>query len=613
MCGISGFIGKTQDNGSAVRIMTDEIVHRGPDSSGFYVSEDIAMGFRRLSIIDVEHSDQPIFNEDKTLVLTFNGEIYNYKILRTELEKLGHNFRTKGDGEVLVHGFEEWHEDMLLRLRGMFAFVIYNIKNKSLFAARDFFGVKPFFWAKQGNFFIWCSEIKGILKFPEFRKIFDESALDVYLSFQYCPGPKTFFKNILSLLPGHYLWVEGLAVKCKKYFDPKFKIKSSMSLDEAVCKIREIVENSIKAHRISDVEVGCFLSSGIDSSYISSFFKGHKAFTVGFDYGQKYNETDLTVKFAKEMKLDYHCHLVQVDEFWDSLKTVMYMTDQPLADPACVALYFVAKEASKHVKVVLSGEGADELFAGYTYYNNPRVFNFYHRVFAQPLRSLLAKIVNKIPFNFKGKGYLTRGEFSLEESFIGQSYIFDFNDKQKILKSSDLATKPQSLCKYFYEKTIKNYDNVTKMQYIDMKFWLTWDILLKADRMSMANSLELRVPFLDIEVFKVASQIPTKFKINKLATKFSLRLASMNRLKSKNSKRKKLGFPVPIRVWLKQEKYFNKVRLMFESKNANKFFRKDFLLKLLEEHYKNKRDNSRKIWTVYVFLIWYEIYFCSSS
>lgn len=608
MCGICGFTGQILNKEKTIENMAKLITHRGPDSSGFFIDEDISMGFRRLSIIDVDGGKQPIYSENKSLVLTFNGEIYNYKELKEELVSKKHKFYTNTDSEVLVHGFEEWGKDLLSKLRGMFAFAIWNRNNKSLFMARDPFGIKPLHWTKLGNNFVYASEIKSILAFPNFEKKFNYKMLDQYLSFQYAVPPETFFENVYCLLPGHFLNYKDGNIETERYFEAKFNINENLDLETASKQIEDTFKNSIDVHRISDVEVGCFLSSGIDSSYVSSYFKGQKAFTVGFDFGKKYNEITWAQDLSKKIGIDHYYKIISSEEFWSSIEKVQYFMDQPLADPSCIALYFVSKLASEHVKVVLSGEGADELFGGYNIYKEPNAFIIYQKIFNQKVRTFLSNLVKKIPFDFKGKGYIIRGENSVENKFIGNAFMFSKEDKQKLLKDPSIATRPQDLCKKFYSR-VKQHDDITKMQYIDINTWLVGDILLKADRMSMANSIELRVPFLDKEVFKVASSLPTNLKVYKGITKYALRQASSKRLPINTAKRKKLGFPVPTRVWLRKKKYYNTVKEAFLSETAKKFFNCEELIPILDNHYNGKCDNSRKIWTIYIFIVWYNIYF----
>ena len=607
MCGLCGFTGEVIDRSKVLENMTEVITHRGPDSKGFFTDDDISMGFRRLSIIDLEQGSQPIYNEDKNLVLMFNGEIYNYQQLRKELVEKGHQFYTQTDSEVLIHAFEEWKEGMLNKLRGMFAFAIWNREEKSLFIARDFFGIKPMHYTQVGDKFVYASEIKSILQFPGFEKKFNYKTLDNYLSFQYAVPPETFFEGVYCLLPGHYLWYKDGKVTTTRYWEAAFHPDENLQLDEAVDKIEKVFEDSVNAHKISDVEVGCFLSSGVDSSYVSTYFADQKTFTVGFDFGEKYNEISWAQRLSGKIGVDHHYKVISSEEFWGSINKVQYHMDQPLADPSCIALYFVSKLASEYVKVVLSGEGADELFGGYTVYNEPHVFKLYQAVLPSRFRLWLAKTVKKMPY-FRGQSFIIRGSRETEEKFIGNAFMYDEEDKRRLLKDPSIVTRPQNLCKKFYDR-VRGYDQETKMQYLDINLWMVGDILLKADRMSMANSLELRVPFLDKEVFKVASSLPTKLRVNRRNTKYAMRMAAMRHLPPETAQKPKLGFPVPTRVWLRDEKYYNIVKEMFHSKTAQKFFNTDVIMEFLDKHYQNKEDNSRKVWTIYIFLVWYYIYF----
>ena len=611
MCGIAGFMGQVENRADVIRNMTEVITHRGPDSDGFFTDDNISMGFRRLSIIDLGAGHQPIYNEDKSLVLTFNGEIYNYKDLRKELIAKGHKFYTDTDSEVLVHGFEEWKEDMLPKLRGMFGFAIYNTKDNSLFIARDFFGIKPMHYTQIGNDFVYASEIKSILEYPKFEKKFNRKALDSYLSFQYAVPPETFFEGVYCLMPGHYLWYKDGEVETTRYFEARFNPNEEMTEEEAVDRIEKVFENSVNAHKIADVEVGCFLSSGVDSSYVSTYFADQKTFTVGFDFGEKYNEISWAKNLSEKIGVEHHTHLISSEEFWDAVPTVQYHMDQPLADPSCIALYFVSRLASHYVKVVLSGEGADELFGGYTCYNDPRVFKIYQTIVPHCIRKAIRAICRKLP-DIKGRDYLIRACDKLEERYIGNAFMYDYKQKQELLKDPSIATRPQDLTRKYYYRCRK-YDDVTKMQYLDINMWMVGDILLKADRMSMANSLELRVPFLDKEVFKVASSLPTKLRCNKHNTKYAMRKAAVRHMPEATAEKEKLGFPVPTRVWLRDEKYYNVVKTKFKGKTAEKFFNTDVLVSWLDSHFSGKEDNSRRVWTIYVFLVWYDIYFDEDS
>jgi asparagine synthase (glutamine-hydrolysing) len=442
-------------------------------------------------------------------------------------------------------------------------------------------------------------------------KKFNRKALDSYLSFQYAVPPETFFEGVYCLMPGHYLWYKDGEVETTRYFEARFNPDEEMTEEEAVDKIEKVFENSVNAHKIADVEVGCFLSSGVDSSYVSTYFADQKTFTVGFDFGEKYNEISWAKNLSEKIGVEHHTHLISSEEFWDAVPTVQYHMDQPLADPSCIALYFVSRLASHYVKVVLSGEGADELFGGYTCYNDPRVFKIYQTIVPHCIRKAIRAICRKLP-DIKGRDYLIRACDKLEERYIGNAFMYDYKQKQELLKDPSIATRPQDLTRKYYYRCRK-YDDVTKMQYLDINMWMVGDILLKADRMSMANSLELRVPFLDKEVFKVASSLPTKLRCNKHNTKYAMRKAAVRHMPEATAEKEKLGFPVPTRVWLRDEKYYNVVKTKFKGKTAEKFFNTDVLVSWLDSHFSGKEDNSRRVWTIYVFLVWYDIYFDEDS
>ena len=607
MCGICGFTGQLVNREEYLRQMTEKITHRGPDADGYYLDDTLAMGFRRLSIIDLEAAQQPLYNEDKTLALMFNGEIYNYQTLRQELQALGHTFSTNGDGETLLHGYEEWGADLLPRLRGMFGFAIWSIPERRLFLARDYFGIKPMHYTRLADGrLVFGSEIKSILAHPDVKKELNPAALDSYLSFQYSVPAETFFKDIYCLPPAHYLTYADGQVEITRYWEPTFHPDESMTLEQAVDEIDRAFTDSVAAHRISDVEVGCFLSGGVDSSFVASYFGGQKAFTVGFDNGQHYNESNYAAELAKEVGIEHHVHIIGEEEYWEALPKVQYYLDQPLADPSCVALYFVSKLAAEKVKVVLSGEGADELFGGYRIYHEPTSLRGYQRL-PRFLRKAAAAVVGAIPFDFKGKSFLIRGSKTIEERFIGNANMFTQKEKAKLLRDIP-ATDPTALTKEYYDRC-RGLDDVTRMQYLDINRWMVGDILLKADRMSMAHSLELRVPFLDKEVFEVASRIPVKHRVAAGTTKYAMRLAAERHVPESAATKPKLGFPVPIRVWLREDAYYNKVKAAFESPAARQYFHTEELLRLLEQHKAGKKDNSRKISTVYMFLVWYGVYF----
>ena len=606
MCGFVGFTGGLAQREEVLQEMMDAIIHRGPDSAGTYIDDDIALGFRRLSIIDLDSGSQPMYNENRDMVIVFNGEIYNYKELRDELIKKGHVFANNADTEVLIHGYEEYGEELLTKLRGMFAFVIWDSKKKKLFAARDFFGIKPFYYALVDGQLVFASEIKSILKYTPYNKEMNRDALENYLTFQYSVLPETFFKGIYKLMPSHCLTFENGRLDIKRYWEPVFEPDENTGLPEMVDRIDSAMQDSIKMHKVSDVEVGSFLSSGVDSSYVAACFNGDKTFTVGFDY-EKYNEIDYAKSLSEKIKIDNYSKLISTDEYWNILPTVQYHMDEPLADPSAVALYFVSKTAAEHVKVSLSGEGADEFFGGYNIYREPFSLRPITRL-PRPIRKFLGACASAIPFRVKGKNYLIRGSKDVEERFIGNAFLFNEKDREKILRNPSGRYNHMELTKPYYDK-VKNLDDTTKMQYIDIHFWLIGDILLKADKMSMANSLEVRVPFLDRKVFEVARHVPLKYKVTKENTKFAMRQAAHRYLPDIVAEKKKLGFPVPIRIWLRDDKYYNIVKEAFTSKAAEEFFKTDEIVKLLDGHKDGKADNSRKIWAIYMFLVWHKRFF----
>ena len=602
MCGFVGFIDKKKSKKKIIKDMADIITHRGPDSDGYYVGDECALGFRRLSIIDLDGGTQPIYNEDNNMIITFNGEIYNYKEIREKLIKKGHKFRTESDTEVILHGYEEYGEKILDKLRGMFAFVIYDTKNKTLFGARDFYGIKPLYYYIDDEEFMFGSEIKSFLGHPGFKKELNRDMLKQYLTFQYSVGEDTFFKNVYKLRPGHYFKYHDGKLDITKYYEIKIESDDSKRLEEWKDIIRKELNESIKYHKVSDVEVGSFLSSGVDSSIVATLSDVDKTFTVGYD-NKKYSEIDYAKELSEKIKVKNISKKISKEEYFKNFPKIQYYMDEPLADPSAVALYFVANTASKHVKVALSGEGADEIFGGYNIYHEPYSVSWYNKI-PYPIRKGIGVLAYPLR-NHTGFNFLVRRSKKLEDRYVGNAFIFEPGDANKILSYTDKHDF-RELTRPYYDK-IKNYDDVAKMQYIDFNFWLIGDILLKADKMSMANSLEVRVPFLDRPLVNEVINIPSKYKIVGNQTKYAFREVCKEELPEKWADKKKLGFPVPIREWIKEEDIYNNIRKTFE--DGGEFFKTDKIIKLLDDHCKGKHDNSRKIWTIYSFLIWYQEYF----
>ena len=607
MCGFVGFVDKSkkENKDKIIKKMADTIKHRGPDSDGYYTDDNIALGFRRLSIIDLGNGDQPIFNKKKDKVILFNGEIYNYKEIQKELKKKGYKFKTNSDTEVILLGYEEYGEKILNKLRGMFAFVIYDINKKELFGARDFFGIKPMYYAKQNNLFIFGSEIKSFLNHPDFRKELNKDALKPYLTFQYSCLNETFFKDVFKLDPGHYFKYKNNKLIINKYFDVTYN-NGNEDIEKVIDDLNETMKESIEYHKVSDVEIGSFLSSGVDSSYIVSCADVDKTYTVGFKR-DGFDETEPARELSKILKKSHKEKMVSADEFFKDLPNVQYYSDEPHANLSAVPLYFLSKMASKDVKVVLSGEGADELFGGYGEYYESDFVKKYKKI-PYCIRHSLGVIAKKLP-KMKGRNFLVRNGMPLCDHYIGQAFIMDNEEANDLLTDKYKSNITyQSIVKDTLDK-IKDKPEILQKMYLDMKFWLPYDILLKADKMTMANSLELRVPFLDKEVFKFSSEIPVQYLIKDNTTKYAFRKAASKKIPEEWSKRKKLGFLVPFREWIKEDKYYKIIKNTFNEEYVEEFFEKDKINKLLQDHYEGICNNARKIYTIYAFLVWYKIYF----
>ena len=602
MCGIVGLVTKKEKE-NTIRLMNDRIKHRGPDGDGYFIDGDVALGHRRLSIIDLSTGDQPMFNEDGSVVTVYNGEIYNYQELKEELVALGHDFKTKSDTEVLVHGYEEWHTDLPKHLRGMFAFAIYDKNKNEVFLARDNFGIKPLYFAKMNDTFMFASEIKAFLDVPDFEKVFNESILEAYLEFSFVPTNETFFKGVHRLDAGCSLLYKDGEIKLNKYFKLDFK-EENMSFEDAVKNISDVMKDSVEKHLIADVEVGSFLSSGIDSSYIVSLAKPDKTYTVGYE-NKKYDETMYAKDLAEKLDIKNESKIITKEEYLENISKIMYHLDEPTSDPAAISLYFVAKLASKDLKVVLSGEGADEFFGGYNYYREEVDYKFYNKL-PYCIRHVIGKIASIFPEG-RGFNFLVRRGEKLENSYIGVNRNFSSKMAKKVLKNN-YELQAIDVTKDVYNE-FKNYSNIDKMQAIDINFWLMKDILLKADRMTMASSIEGRVPFIDKEVFKVASHLPFDYKVTKENTKVALRAAAKEVIPTEAYKKKKLGFPVPVREWIKDGSFKEEVEKTLNSDVANKYFNTKIINKMFEEHVNGKKDNYRKIWTIYTFIKWYQVFF----
>lgn len=610
-----GFIGCVHENAQIFqetdkqlfKNMNNLITHRGPDDEGYYTDEHIQFGFRRLSIIDIESGHQPLTYENERYWIIFNGEVYNYVELREELIKEGLSFETSSDTEVIIALYSHVKEKAVERLRGMFAFVIWDKKEQTLYGARDPFGIKPFFYCENEGETYFASEKKSILLALK-NEVLNYESLQHYLTYQFVPEPETLTEGIKKLEPGHYFTKKiGSPMELKRYWKAHFHPVQKSEAD-FVKEIKDVLFDSVKMHMRSDVPVGSFLSGGIDSSIIASiakeFHPAIKTFSVGFERNG-FSEIDVAKETAEKLGVENISYIISPEEYMNEVPKIMWHMDDPLADPACVPLYFVAREARKHVTVVLSGEGADELFGGYNIYREPQSLEIFHNM-PQFGKVFLKRLSKLMPEGMKGKSFIERGVTPMEERYIGNAKMFTEEEKRYLLNVYRNDLKYTDITKPLYEES-RGFDPVDRMQYIDIHTWMRGDILLKADRVTMAHSLELRVPFLDKEVFEVASKIPTSLKTANGTTKYVLRKAAEGIVPDHVLNRKKLGFPVPIRHWLKDEMNDWAKKIIRES-STDHLINKEYVLKLLDAHCQGKADNSRKIWTVLMFMVWHQIY-----
>ncbi len=614
MCGFVGMFKDcpiTEKDKGQILKMSESIKHRGPDDDKNIIEENVALAFRRLSIIDLEKGVQPFTTPDGRYTGIFNGEIYNYLELREELMKQGVTFDTRSEIETILALYKRDGAGFISSLRGMFAIVILDRTEETLFFGRDPFGIKPFYYRENKEGVVFSSEFKAFM-YDEYMtdgfKV-DKTSLQHYLTFQYVPEPNTITPDIKVLPAGHYALIhKGEKINPIKYADYRFKPNPSMSFDEKEKNLRRALENSIEAHMLSDVPVGSFLSSGIDSAVItavaSKLQPGIKAFTISFGV-KDYSEMDDASDIAKHLDIEHIQRVATFEDFIGAYEKVMYHLDSPVADPSVVAIYLICEEAAKHVKVILSGEGSDEMFAGYRVYGTTtsaqKIYNL-----PTPLRSMLHGLATVLPECVRGKHLLLRGTTAIEDRFVGNAFIFDEKQKRSIYRDYNPDVHYTDITHPIYDN-VQNMSMLTKMQYCDVNTWLKGDILVKGDRMSMAHALEARVPFLDREVFEAASVLCDGDKLSHGTTKYIFRHAFKDLINEETFMRPKKGYPVPVRVWLKNELY-DWARDIILSPYADEYINKAAALKLLDDHRQGKKDNYRPLWTILTFITWYRLY-----
>ena len=611
MCGFVGFTGHVENDERVLKAMMDRIVHRGPDMGGTHIKDGVALGFRRLSILDLtEAGAQPMGNEDGSVFVVFNGEIYNFQELRAELEAAGHTFHCDADTEVLVHGYEEWGEGLVERLRGMYGFVVHDMRSGKLFGARDIFGIKPFYYYQTADGdLLFGSEIKSFLEHPGFEKAVNKKALRPYLTMQFPATDETFFAGVYKLPAAHCFTFDIASgrMDVRRYWDADFSDDDSKTFDEYVEECDEVVHESVAAHRIADVKVGSFLSGGVDSSYIAACLMPDKTFSVGFEY-KDFNETNYAKELSDKLGIENYRKMVTADEFFEVLPQIQYHMDEPQSNLSSVPLWFLAQLAAEQVTVVLSGEGADELFAGYAYYEDVPSLARFKRVVPRGIRRALGRFVADKPY-FKGRNFLLKAAEMPEKWFTGQAFVYRPDEIDDIVRP-EYAGGPDAfeLCAPVYDR-VQDFCDLSKRQYLDMNMWLPGDILLKADKMCMAHSLELRVPFLDKKVMEFAQHIPARFRVNENGNKQVVRHAANRVLPDEWATRPKKGFPVPLKFWLREQKYYDYVKEYFTAPWAEEFFDTSKLMQMLDDHFEGRALNQRKIYTALTFLIWYKRYF----
>lgn len=626
MCGICGVLYIEKDryvNRSVVSEMCDTITHRGPDDVGIWVDKNVGMGMRRLSIIDLNTGKQPISNEDDTVWIVFNGEIYNHLELRRDLIAHGHKFKTMTDTEAILHAYEEYGEDCASKLNGMFAFAIYDLRANKLFIARDRIGIKPLYYYYDHNKLIFGSELKAILKADEIPKRIDLQALDNFLTFEYIPAPLSILQDVKKLLPGHSLTLSNNGLKIKKYWELNFSL-NGMVEGEIKQNIRELLADSVKIRLMSDVPLGAFLSGGIDSSSIVALMsqvmeQPVKTFSIGFE-DSTYNELNYARLIAKTFNTEHHEFIIKPNAV-ELTENLIHFLDEPFGDFSIFPTYLVSKMAREYVTVVLSGDGGDELFAGYDPYIADRYYKTYSRIPALLRSKLIPDLAEMIPPSPKKKGLINKIKRFVEGTKLPEDLrhtrwmIFMLEHEKDLLYNKDMKS---GLIEKDSYKFIRNYfsnikylqdDQTSQQLYVDIKTYLVDDILVKVDRMSMATSLEARVPFLDHRFVELSARIPSDMKLRNKQTKYILKKAMEDLLPHDILYRGKEGFSIPIKNWLKSDlKPMMTDVLAADKIKREGFFNVDYIEKLISEHLKGTRNHSHRLWALMMFEKWFDIY-----
>ena len=622
MCGIAGFSGTP--NPSLLEQMTEVLFHRGPDDVGYYSDEGVNLGMRRLSVIDVEGGHQPVHNEDKTVWLIFNGEIYNFKELRETLIQKGHRFYTNTDSEVIVHLYEEYKKDCVHHLRGMFAFALWDKTNQQLLIARDRLGIKPLYYAFSNGSLRFASEIKSLLKDRKIETEIDPQSLFSFLTFLYIPSPGTIFKGISKLPPGHRLVLRRGKFTIDSYWDLSFPSPSKPISESEYCEMtRQILTESVSTHLVSDVPLGVFLSGGLDSSTIVALMANLssapiKTFSIGFgEEAQSYNELEHARRIAKHFGTDHHEYTLQPDII-DILPKLVWHLDEPFADSSMIPTYLVSKAAREHVTVALTGIGGDEIFGGYPRYLGARLGVGYEKM-PEWIRGAMARAVSLLPEstqsrNLSGwaKRFVRGGLLPSRERYL--SWISFANEEVlRGLLTESLRQELENTDIWAHHRFVYENNNaqdlMDKILYLDVKTYLADDLLMMGDKMSMANSLELRVPFCDHKLVEYAASVPSKIKYSGQNLKSLLKKSVKDLLPREIIQRKKQGFMVPVAQWFQKElRGFTLDLLSRENIRKRGFFEADYVHGLLDRHFTGKQNLTDQIFALVTLEVWCRIY-----
>jgi asparagine synthase (glutamine-hydrolysing) len=632
MCGICGAVSADERpiNQAHLEAMNNAIIHRGPDSSGVYHGPGVGLAMRRLSIIDVVGGDQPIFNEDGSLAIIFNGEIYNFPELRQELLKLGHNFKTSTDTEAIIHAYESWGASCVERLNGMFAFAIWDSRTETLFMARDRTGIKPLYYSDLGHLFLFGSELKALLRHPELPREIDFFALDEYLSFEYVPAPRTVLRHIKKLPPGHSLTYQRGTLRVWSYWDMHLEASESISnvlpLTELAAQFREVLKRAVQSEMMSDVPLGVLLSGGLDSSAVALMMtevssQPIKSFSIAFE-DSSFNESHFARMVAQHLHTDHH-EMVLTDQLaYDLIPRVGQYMDEPLADSSIVPTMLLAGFTRQHVTVALGGDGGDEVLAGYSTLQAHRLMAMYKNVVPSPFRSVvqagidfLPTSFNNISLDFKVKRF-TRGH-SLPLEVRHQTWLgsLDMRDKEMLLMRHLLRHNDAT-----YDVVLRHLENTSaqhmlnRVLYLDMKMYLDGDILPKVDRASMSHSLEVRVPFLNYDVLRFLECVPIDYKLRRLTTKALLRQAVHDDLPPEILVRGKKGFNMPVAKWLTESLREWAYDLLSPSRlQRQNIFNPKAVQKLLQDHMERRHDARKQLWTLLMFQVWWDAWYTKAG